>query len=183
VTGDAIPQLETARLTLRAPAFQDRRAYQEFYADGDASAFYGGPLPAHEAWNYLARDLGHWHLRGYGKWVVTAKDDGGVVGGCGLHWPDGWPRPELSWWIAPAYRRKGFAKEASGAAIRFGYGTLGWDLVQTHMRDDNIAAQNLVLALGGTIIAREGFPDGHTRNIYALPDVDAEPDAAPDTGR
>lgn len=91
------------------------------------------------------------------------------MGGCGLVWPQGWPRSELTWWIAPHARRHGFALEASRAAIAFGYETLGWRLVETHMLDANAPARNLVLKLGGTIIARERFPDGNERNIYALP--------------
>ncbi len=164
-----IPTLETERLILREPRDEDASAYAAFYADAQASAFYGGPLLAHEAWGMLARDIGHWSLRGYGMWVVERRDTGDVIGGCGLMWPTGWPRSELTWWILPDARRQGFAKEASLAAIAFGYDTLGWDLVQTHMKDDNAAARALALSLGGEAITREAFPDGVSRDIYALP--------------
>ena len=166
-----IQTIETERLRLRAPRESDATAYQQFYSDAEASKFYGGPKPANEAWNKLARDLGHWYLRGYGPWTVERKDGGGIVGSCGLIWPDGWPRSELTWWIATAARRQGFAKEASRAAIRFGYDTLRWDLVQTHMKDENTAAISLTEALGGVVIGREVFPDGIVRNIYKLPRI------------
>jgi len=164
-----IPSLNTDRLLLRAPEDRDVDAYAEFYADAEASHFYGGPKTVNEAWNRLARDLGHWHLRGYGTWTLESKADGRIVGGCGLLWPGGWPRSELTWWIASSARRMGFAKEASKAVIRYGYDTLGWDLVQTHMNDKNTAAKALVLSLGGVPIAREQFPDGLTRDVYRLP--------------
>lgn len=164
-----IPTLETARLILRAPTDDDVPAYEKFYMDGEASKFYGGPLSQNAARNKLARDLEHWRLRGYGKWVLERKDTGDVVGGCGIVWPEGWPRSELTWWIGISSRRMGFAKEASLAAIEFGYAVLKWDFVQTHMKDDNVSAKALTLALGGEKIARETFPDGLTRNIYKLP--------------
>ncbi len=164
-----IPSLSTERLRLRAPQDSDFNAYAAFYADAEASKFYGGPKPAHLAWNRLAADLGHWDLRGYGIWALERKDSGAVIGACGLCWPTGWPRSELTWWIAPEARQMGFAKEASRAAIGFGYERLQWDLVQTHMNDDNRAAKALVLSLGGEVIARESFPDGLDRNIYKLP--------------
>ena len=63
----------------------------------------------------------------------------------------------------------GFATEASRAAIAFGYGELGWDLVETHMTDENQAARRLVARLGGTVIARERFPDGIDRDVFSLP--------------
>ncbi len=55
--------------------------------------------------------------------------------------------------------------------MRFGYDTLRWSLVETHMNDENEAARRLVEKLGGKAIARELFPDGLTRNVYALPNV------------
>lgn len=164
-----IPCLQTERLRLRAPQASDAPVYHRFYTDGEASAFYGGPKSALEAWNKLASDLGHWHLRGHGLWVLERQEDGAAIGACGLVWPDGWPRSELTWWILPEARRQGFAKEASRAAVSFGYEALKWDLVQTHMLDENHAAKALVLSLGGEVIAREEFPDGFTRNIYRLP--------------
>lgn len=169
-----IPSLQTTRLRLRAPQDSDSSAYEKFYADAEASSFYGGPKSQHEAWNKLARDLGHWSLRGYGPWVLERQEDGAVVGACGLVWPKGWPRSELTWWIAPEARRQGFAKEASRAAISFGYDVLKWDLVQTHMRDENLAAKALVLSLGGVPITRESFPDGFARDIYELPRADPD---------
>lgn len=164
-----IPRLETDRLILRGPREADYPVYRDFYADPEGSAAYGGPLVPAAAWKRLAGDLGHWLLRGYGMWSVERKSDGAMAGGCGLVWPDGWPRPELTWWVVPAVRRQGIALEASRAVIAFGYDVLGWDRVETHMDDGNDAARNLALKLGGEVCAREVFPDGEARSIYALP--------------
>lgn len=170
-----IPALETERLLLRSPAIGDFPTYEAFYADPDASQYYGGPLPSHRAWGVLAADLGHWQLRGYGRWAVETRDGGEMVGGCGLWWPMGWPRSELTWWITPSARRKGFATEASRAVIAFAYDVLQWALVETHMDDNNEAARRLVLGLGGTIVTRETFPDGHERNVFAIPNISLNP--------
>lgn len=164
-----IPEIETERLILRGPIAADFPVYRDFFADAAASAAYGGPLPADRAWRVLATDLGHWALRGYGRWAVVEKASGRMIGGAGLWWPEGYPRSELTWWIVPAARRHGYAFEASRAAIAFGYRMLGWDLVETHMQDENAPVRQLVEKLGGTVIARERFPDGITRNVYALP--------------
>lgn len=164
-----IPSLDTERLILRAPWASDFPAYETFYADAEASKFYGGPKGRKDSWNRLACDIGHWHLRGYGVWAIERRDDGAVVGGCGLVWPQGWPRSELTWWITADARKRGYAKEASKAAIQFGYDVLEWELVETHMMDDNVAARQLVLSLGGVKIARDTFPDGHSRDVFKMP--------------
>ncbi|KZM50143.1 GNAT family acetyltransferase [Labrenzia sp. OB1] len=165
-----LPVLETERLILRVPEEQDFELYRDFYRDREASHFYGGPISSSAAWGRLARDVGHWHLRGYGQWILQKRNCEQLVGSCGFAWPTDWPRPELTWWIAKSQRRLGYAKEASLAAINFAYDTLGWNLVQTHMRDENSAAKSLVLSLGGQVISREEFPDCVWRNVYELPD-------------
>ena len=164
-----IPELETERLRLRAPKPDDYPTYVAFFADAEASQFYGGPLDAGQAWRVLAMDFGHWALRGYGRWVIESKSSGEMMGSVGLWWPQGLPRSELTWWLLPDARGQGFATEASVAAIDFGYSVLGWEMVETHMNDDNAAARRLVERLGGTILTRETFPDGITRNVYLLP--------------
>lgn len=161
--------IETGRLILRAPEASDFPLYRDFYADAEASGFYGGPLTPALAWRKLAFDIGHWALRGFGMWTLVERESGNAVGGCGIVWPEGWPRHELTWWIVPAARRKGYALEASRTVIEWACDTLGWDGVETHMNDGNEAARALAGRLGGGIIARESFPDGLDRNVYLLP--------------
>lgn len=163
------PELASDRILLRMPCADDYPVYRDFFADRDASALYGGPLDAGQAWRVLAMDLGHWALRGFGRWSVIERATGAMVGGCGLWWPEAWPRFELTWWIIASARRRGLALEASRLVIGYAYEVLGWPAVETHMNDENVAARKLAERLGGTIIARETFPDGLQRNIYALP--------------
>ncbi len=166
---ESAPEIGTERLLLRGLSERDFPVYERFFGDAEASANYGGPLAPGAAWRRLAADIGHWALRGYGLWAIAPKAGGAMVGVAGLYWPLGWPRSELTWWIAADARRNGYALEASRAVIAFAYRELGWTLVETHMNDANTAARNLALKLGGRVIAREMFPDGVERNVYALP--------------
>lgn len=164
-----IDTLTTERCTLRGPVESDFAACRDFFADPVASAHYGGPLREDRAWRFFALNFAHWQLRGYGLWTIERKTDGAVLGACGFWWPQGWPRRELTWWLLPESRGTGIATEVSKAAIAHGYDVYDWDLVETHMDDDNDAARRLVERLGADIIARETFPDGLTRNIFRLP--------------
>lgn len=172
-----IPTLATERLILRAPDASDFPVYRDFYADAEASRFYGGPLDVVKAWQRLAQDIGHWALRGHGMWAVVDQGTGATLGACGIVQPWEWPRHELSWWILPVARRRGYAEEASRAAIRWALATLGWSAVETHMKDENIAARGLAVKLGGQLTVREVFPDGVERDVFAMKGVRRDTDA------
>ena len=163
-----IPTLYTERLILRAPSLADFETYVRFYADAEASSFYGGPMTAAQAWRKLAYDLGHWALRGFGIWALAERQGGQTIGGCGIVWPEGWPRHELTWWIVTPARRKGYAEEGSRAVINWAKQALGWTQVETHINDRNEAARRLAAKLGGLVVARELFPDGLGRDIYSI---------------
>ncbi len=172
-----IPHLKTERLTLRAPAPSDFGLYRDFYADAEGSGNYGGPLRSDQAYQKLCADLGHWHLQGFGKWIMERREDNQAIGGCGIVHPIGWPSHELTWWLMPEHRGHGYAAEASRAVIRFACQTLRWPNVETHMRDENAAARRLAEGLGGKVVRRETFPDGVTRDVFVLPEP--EPESAP----
>lgn len=164
------PALETARLSLEAPAERHFPAYRAFYCGVDGTLRrHSGRKSERDAWSILAADIGHWALRGFGIWALTERASGETVGACGLWHPMGWPEAELTWWLVPEARGAGYATEASHAAIAFGYDVLGWDSVETHMRDDNIPARRLAERLGGRIARRLTFPDGVARDIWTLP--------------
>ncbi len=162
------PVLYSERLCLRGLKERDFDTYRRFFSDGGASHFYGGPLRPDLAWKRLALDIGHWQLRGFGPWAVDLRETGAMIGGCGLVWAGGWPRPELTWWLLAEARRQGFATEASLKVIDYALDVLSWPFVQTHLNDNNEGARRLALRLGGKIIARERFPDGVERNVYRL---------------
>ena len=114
-----IPTLETKRLILRAPGPQDFEPFAEFYASPRAK-FVGGPLTAEGAWRMLAMEIGHWTMKGFGRWTVTRKDDDTdtAIGMVGLFEPEGWPEPEIGWDLFTGAEGKGYATEAGRAANR-----------------------------------------------------------------
>ena len=61
-----IPTLETERLILRAPKFEDLESMEVFFADPVRIKFLGGPIKRGDVWRALLRTAGHWQIRGYG---------------------------------------------------------------------------------------------------------------------
>lgn len=163
-----IPTLHTDRLTLAPPSALCEDLYDEFYTDARASSEYGGPLTSGAASARLAADIGTWHMRGFGVWVVRRNEQGDFVGTCGYWQGKGWLR-ELTWWLLPRARGAGIAHEASLAVIRHAYEVFGWPAVETCMKDTNAAARALVERLGGVKTGRRRFPDGLERDVFQIP--------------
>jgi RimJ/RimL family protein N-acetyltransferase len=112
------PTIETDRLLLRLPGADDVEAYATMLADPEVNRFVGGaelamPKNAFRALGWL---IGHWHLRGYGPWIVTERESGALVGRAGGFYPPDWPAPEIAWTLARPFWGRGYALEAALAA-------------------------------------------------------------------
>lgn len=163
-----IPTLRSPRLDLIPPDRSCESAYLRFYTDAQASAAYGGPLSPAAAWSRLVHDLGAWHFQGFGVWALRRREDEAILGVCGFWQGLGWPR-ELTWWLLPEARGQGYAVEASRTVVQHAYAQFGWPSVETYCADSNESAKALIARLGGTIVARQAFPDGEVRNVYQIP--------------
>ncbi|MEM6375153.1 MAG: GNAT family N-acetyltransferase [Pseudomonadota bacterium] len=115
VPGQEIPVIETEDLVLRGPRESDFNALADFYAS-DRAKFVGGPRNRFESWKAFLADLGHWVLRGYGKWTIEHRTSGETVGRTGIIYHDGWQEPELGWVLYEGFEGQGLALQASRAA-------------------------------------------------------------------
>lgn len=147
-----IPHLETDRLILRAPQIGDFDAWADFYAS-DRAKFVGGPMTRELSWRSLSGELGHWAMRGFGRWALEEKSTGDVVGVVGLWWPDGFPEHELGWDLFDGATGKGYATEAGRAARDYAYKTLGWTTLISLIADGNTGSEGVATRLGAA-------PDG-----------------------
>jgi RimJ/RimL family protein N-acetyltransferase len=157
--GVHIPTLVTERLTLRAPRVEDAPSYAAFYAS-DRSHIIGGPRDETAAWKVLANDVGHWHLRGFGWWVLDASagGDAACAGTCGFHLPAGRPEVELGWSLF-SDTGKGYASEAARAALAWARETgRDWIRIVSHIDAANTASQRVAARLGAT---DTGIPPAH----------------------
>lgn len=145
-----IPTLTTERLTLRAPMAADFDALRAFHSS-DRSHFVGGPFTEAESFDYLCKVIGHWTMRGYGRWVVTltgAEDR--PLGLVGPYYPSDWPEPEIAWTLWQGAEGKGIATEAAHAARSFAYETLGWTTAVSMIAPKNVRSIALAERLGCT---------------------------------
>ena len=142
-----IPRIETEHLILRAPRASDLDAYTDFIVS-DRSKGVGGPFPPSSAFQKLAALIGHWPLRGYGRWMVTDKSNDQPLGIVGPMHPPEWPEPEIAWTVFAQAEGRGIAFEAAQAARAYVYDTLGWETVISCTTPDNTRSIALAKRLG-----------------------------------
>ncbi len=115
--------LETDRLIMRMWREDDFERHAEICSDPAVMRFLGEgkSLDRMEAWQHMARLVGHWHLRGYGHWAVEEKSSGTLIGRIGFYNPEGWPGFELGWILARDCWGKGYATEGARRALRYAF--------------------------------------------------------------
>ncbi len=150
----ATPMLDTPRLFIR-PFIEDDAAFiVDLLNDPDWLRFIGdrkvrtlddarvylrnGPIAA------VARN-GHGLMQ-----VLLRADDGcGVpIGMCGLIRREGLADVDLGFAFLPAWRKRGYAREAAEAVLRHGREVLGVGRVVAITLPDNLASTRLLTALG-----------------------------------
>lgn len=147
------PVLTTERLILRAPEASDFEVFAPFVMS-DRARFIGGGADKDigHAWRVLAILTGHWHLRGYGTFVLTDHASGRPIGSAGPWHPANWPEQELGWTIwAEADEGKGFAREAMVALRSHVYDDLGWPTAVSYIDARNERSIALARRLGCTL--------------------------------
>lgn len=144
-----IPVLETTRLVLRGPEPED---YPDFKATFSSyrSRFMGGPLNAYETWMLYAAEIGHWHIRGYGMWMIHDRETDKTLGMAGGWFPAKWPEPEIAWIIWPEVAGHGYALEATSRVRRYFYDDLGWETAVSYIDPKNLDSIRLAERLGAT---------------------------------
>lgn len=148
----AVPVLETERLRLRAPNVSDWPLWRAF-AETDRARF----LRAEDhddaaAWRSFGHVIGHWVLRGYGGFVITAKGDDTAMGMVGPWYPEGWPEREIGWTLwSQATEGQGFATEAALAARRYAFDVLNWSEAVSYIDQGNTRSIALAERLGAAL--------------------------------
>ncbi len=146
------PILHTARLTLRPPMLADFEVWAAFYASPRSTAM-GGPLDRLSAWRVWAADVALWVLRGYGPFGVADRASGAYLGEVGVYHGEGYPAPDLGWFVVPEAEGRGIAREAAQAVLGWLQQVTGWPHITSTIAPGNTRSIGLALRLGGVIDA------------------------------
>jgi RimJ/RimL family protein N-acetyltransferase len=146
------PVIETRRLRLRPWRDADIAPNTAMLSDPGTARFItvdGKPVTDElVGWRNAAVMAGHWALHGAGMFVVEEKASGKFAGRVGPWFPPGWPGFEVGWGIAREFRGKGYAVEATRAAIDWVFATFEIEQVIHCIDHENAASQAVARRLG-----------------------------------
>lgn len=143
---------ETARLLLRPFTPDDAPALFRIYGDPEVMRFMGAPPASveQEAANLQAHAHKYYERLGFGLWAVVHKATGDLIGRCGLLRSEigGRIETEISYLLERGHWGQGFAAEAAGAVLDYGFRVLGLDRVVAVIHPDNVASRRVAERIG-----------------------------------
>lgn len=142
--------IETPRLVLRVPGLGEFDAWCAYMADEEAARFIGGVQSPSQVWRMVMAMAGAWALEGFAMFSVFEKASGRWVGRVGPWRPCQWPGSEVGWGIVREAWGKGYAFEASLAAMDFAVDELGWSDIVHLIHVDNVRSARLARRLGSS---------------------------------
>jgi RimJ/RimL family protein N-acetyltransferase len=148
--------IETERLKLRNWKVEDVEPFIRHLNNPAVMRWLGGVRePEDQDWVVRERFMAWQEDRGYTFWVVERKEDGELLGFCGLKIADDDGSPvegalEIGWRLREDAWGKRYAKEAAEASLDFAFNRLGAKRVVALTVQDNKASWGLMVRLGMT---------------------------------
>lgn len=119
-----------------------------------------------DATDYVADRAAEWVSGERCSWGIAEPTSGELIGEIDLIRLDpDWFSAEAGCWVAPAWRGRGVAATALGAALRFGAGALRLRHVDYLHAPDNTASERVAAKCG---FVRKGVRDGLVLHTIAL---------------
>ncbi|MDR2043038.1 MAG: GNAT family N-acetyltransferase [Clostridium sp.] len=148
--------LETERLTLREMTIDDLSALAEILQDEQTRYAYEGAWSEAETREWLDRQIARYKEDGFGLWAFSLKENGKMVGQCGLSRQDadGQRVLEIGYLLNREYWHKGYAAEAAAGCKQYAFETLKAEEVYSIIRDSNFASMNVAIRNGMEIRGR-----------------------------
>ncbi len=166
------PLIVTSRLALRELRLTDARAVAEYAGDKRVARFLlavPSPYPVALASRWIAGRVGWWAQgRGVTLAIVRREAPDALIGSASLRCYPRARRAELGYWLGAESWGAGFATEASGALIDYGFRELSLERVYAQVLEGNAASCRVLDKLG---MIEEGVRRRHVRKGGRLRDV------------
>ncbi len=146
-----LPRLETARLLLRPMEQRDAADMFDYARRADTTRYLlWDPHPSiGYTKSYLAM-IGRFYRKGqFFDWAIVEKASGRMIGTCGFtNLAEKHRLGEVGYVLNPAYHGRGYATEAVGAIIAFGFETLELHRIEGRYMIENIPSRRVMERCG-----------------------------------
>jgi ribosomal-protein-alanine N-acetyltransferase len=161
----------TARLLLRRFTPADAGAMYRIYGDAEVMRFMGPPPAsvADEAANLRAHVAKYYERQGFGLWGVVREDTGELIGRCGLLRSEigGRMETEVSYLLARGHWGHGYAAEAAGAVLAYGFHVLAMPRIVAVIDPGNHASRRVAERIGMTYEGDVPYKQFGVVHLYA----------------
>ena len=141
---------KTNRLYLRELTIDDAEHFFEINNDKDVIR-YTGDLPftsLKAAKDFLKAYIHNYTMYKMGRWAVCLNTTHEMVGWCGLKYHPEEDLVDVGYRFYQKHWNKGYATEATKAAINYGFEVLKLDRIVAHVHQDNIGSHKVALKAG-----------------------------------
>ena len=138
----------TARLSFRLPVLTDLPVYTAYCAS-PRTTFVGGPYDDVKAFKKLCAMIGHWALRGFGRYVIVSRETGRPLGHMGALQLSPTNVPEMTWTLWHGDDEgHGYITEACEAYLHHARTDLAMPHMVARIYEDNHASRAVAARLG-----------------------------------
>ena len=142
--------METERLTLRKMTENDAEELFDIFSDPIAMRFFGVLFDRPRMEKWVRNNLEHEKQHGFSLLSVVLKDNGEVIGDCGLETDqiDGQTVVGIGFDFKRSYWGRGYATEAARAVLEYGFTNLGLDSISGWIDPKNTPSQRVAERIG-----------------------------------
>ena len=142
--------IETDRLILRELSLDDTDSLYIILSDEETMKHYPKPYTKEETKGWIERSIKSYKEFGYGLWAVILKESNQFIGQCGISSQDidGKVVPEIGYHINKKFWNKGYATEAAGACLEYGFTKLSLNEIFIHTYIKNIPSTKIAEKIG-----------------------------------
>jgi RimJ/RimL family protein N-acetyltransferase len=155
-------ELRTDRLALRRWRESDLKPWAAMNADPEVREHLGDLLTPEQSDASVALFQGEFDERGHGWWAVEVLATGEFIGFAGLDAVDEempFGGVEVGWRLTRSAWGHGYATEAAGASLAFGFETLGLPEIVAVTTVANVRSQAVMRRIGMTRDPADDFDD------------------------
>ncbi|HEX7172615.1 MAG TPA: GNAT family N-acetyltransferase [Candidatus Limnocylindria bacterium] len=142
--------IRTERLLLRRWRDGDREPFAAMNADPAVTEHLQGALSRERSDAFVDRIEAHWDEHGWGLWAVEVPGEAPFIGYVGL-WPAEYVAPgmvEVGWRLARGHWGRGYATEAAGESLRFGFTEVGLSEIVSFTVPQNVRSRRVMERIG-----------------------------------
>lgn len=160
---------ETDRIICRRLALPDVEDLHAVYSDPDAMRWVddGQPIRRSECLRWLDVTLENYASRGYGMSTLVRREDGSVIGFCGLVHPNKQPEVEIKYALHRRFWGRGLATEAVKAMLAYARREFQISEVIATVASENMASRRVLIKAGMEVLARRSEPSDASIIVFS----------------